>query len=64
VRRGLDRRTRRGALPSLLPGLISRADVLGFAVDCISHDAVATIMRLCRQLEKPYQPLRINGYAR
>jgi len=42
---------------SLLPGLISRADVLCFPVDCISHDAVATIKRLCRHLAKPYQPL-------
>ena len=36
---------------SLLPGLISRADVLLFPIDCISHDAVATLKRLCRQLE-------------
>ena len=43
---------------SLLPGLISRADVLLFPIDCISHDAVATLKRLCRQLEKPYLPLR------
>jgi Uncharacterized protein conserved in bacteria (DUF2325) len=48
---------------SLLPGLISRADVLCFPVDCISHDAVATIKRLCRQLEKPYQPLRTASLA-
>jgi len=34
---------------SLLPGLISRADVLLFPIDCISHDAVATLKRLCRQ---------------
>ena len=48
---------------SLLPGLISRADVLYFPIDCISHDAVATIKRLCRQLEKPYQPLRTASLA-
>ena len=40
---------------SLLPGLISKADVLLFPIDCISHDAVATLKRLCRQLEKPYR---------
>jgi hypothetical protein len=37
---------------SLLPGLISRADVLLFPIDCISHDAVATLKRLCRQLSR------------
>jgi Uncharacterized protein conserved in bacteria (DUF2325) len=44
--------------PTLLPGLVSRADHLFFPVDCVSHDAAATIERLCRQLEKPYCPLR------
>jgi Uncharacterized protein conserved in bacteria (DUF2325) len=48
---------------SLLPGLISRADVLLFPIDCISHDAVATLKRLCRQLEKPYLPLRSASLA-
>jgi hypothetical protein len=48
---------------SLLPGLISRADVLLFPIDCISHDAVATLKRLCRQLEKPYLPLRTASLA-
>jgi Uncharacterized protein conserved in bacteria (DUF2325) len=46
-----------------LPGLISRADHLFFPIDCISHDAAATIKRLCRQLEKPYHPLRTAGLA-
>jgi hypothetical protein len=48
---------------SLLPGLISKADHLFFPIDCISHDAAATIKRLCRQLEKPYHPLRTAGLA-
>jgi Uncharacterized protein conserved in bacteria (DUF2325) len=48
---------------SLLPGLISRANVLLFPIDCISHDAVATLKRLCRQLEKPYLPLRTASLA-
>jgi hypothetical protein len=48
---------------ALLPGLISRADHLFFPIDCISHDAAATIKRLCRQLEKPYHPLRTAGLA-
>src|SRR3954451_25051332 len=48
---------------SLLPGLISRTDVLLFPIDCISQDAVATLKRLCRQLEKPYLPLRTASLA-
>jgi hypothetical protein len=48
---------------SLLPGLISRADVLLFPIACISHDAVATLKRVCRQLEKPYLPLRTASLA-
>ena len=37
--------------------------VLLFPIDCISHDAVATLKRLCRQLEKPYLPLRTASLA-
>jgi hypothetical protein len=48
---------------SLLPGLVSRADILYFPIDCVSHDAVVTIKRLCRQLEKPYKPLRTASLA-
>ena len=42
----------------LIPGLVSRADRVFFPVDCISHDAVATIKRLCRLMTKTYEPLR------
>jgi len=51
------------ASSALLPGLIARADHLLFPVDCISHDAAATIKRLCRQLGKPYLPLRTASLA-
>jgi hypothetical protein len=34
-----------------------------FPIDCISHDTVATLKRLCRQLEKPYLPLRAASLA-
>jgi hypothetical protein len=34
-----------------------------FPIDCISHDTVATPKRLCRQLEKPYLPLRAASLA-
>jgi hypothetical protein len=42
----------------LLPGLVSRADVALFPVDCISHDAALLVKRLCRQSGKPWIPLR------
>jgi len=42
----------------LLAGLVSSADAVFFPVDCISHDAAGTLKRLCRQVEKPYLPLR------
>ncbi|GGF48269.1 hypothetical protein GCM10011611_63350 [Aliidongia dinghuensis] len=45
----------------LLPGLVSRADVACFPVDCISHDAAAAVKRLCRQAGKPFLPLRSVG---
>ena len=47
--------------PSLLPGLISRADRVAFPVDCVSHDAALAVKRLCRQLGKPWLPLRSTG---
>jgi len=42
----------------LLAGLVSRADAVFFPVDCISHDAATVLKRLCRQVGKPYFPLR------
>ena len=45
----------------LLGGLVSRADVVMFPVDCVSHDAVGTVKRLCRQMAKPFVPLRSTG---
>lgn len=47
--------------PSLLPGLISQADRVAFPVDCVSHDAALAVKRLCRQLGKPWLPLRSAG---
>jgi len=45
----------------LLAGLISRADAACFPVDCVSHEAVGTVKRLCRHAGKPYLPLRSHG---
>jgi hypothetical protein len=47
----------------LLPNLVSRADHVTFPVDCVSHDAVLTIKRLCRQTGRSYQPLRSASLA-
>jgi Uncharacterized protein conserved in bacteria (DUF2325) len=48
---------------ALLPSLVSRTDHVTFPVDCVSHEAVATIKKLCRQAAKPYQPLRTASLA-
>ena len=42
----------------LLAGLTSRADVVLFPVDCVSHDAALTVKRLCRQMARRFIPLR------
>ena len=46
-----------------LAGLISQASIVFFPVDCVSHDAVATIKRICRQANKRYHPLRTASLA-
>jgi hypothetical protein len=44
--------------PDLLAGLTSRADVVLFPVDCVSHDAALMVKRLCRQTARRFIPLR------
>jgi hypothetical protein len=44
-----------------LAGLIAQAGHVFFPVDCISHDAMHGLKRLCRQAVKRYQPLRSAG---
>jgi len=46
---------------ALLPGLVSRADVALFPVDCVSHDAMNAVKRICDQAARPYVPLRTSG---
>jgi hypothetical protein len=45
----------------LLAGLVSRADLACFPVDCVSHNAVCTLKRVCRHSGKPYVALRTSG---
>ena len=47
----------------LLAGLVSRADVVMFPVDCVSHEAVSAVKRLCRNASKPFAPLRSGGIS-
>src|SRR5262249_30592377 len=47
--------------PDLLAGLVSRAAVAFFPVDCVSHAAMDSVKRLCRQAGKPFVPLRSSG---
>jgi hypothetical protein len=47
--------------PNLLPGLTSRADLVLFPVECISHDAAHAVKLLCRQAGKRFIPLRSAG---
>ncbi len=47
----------------LLAGLVNRADIVMFPVDCVSHEAVAAIKRLCRHAAKPFMPLRTSGIS-
>lgn len=49
--------------PDLLPGLVSRADIALFPVDCVSHRAALLLKKLCQQTGKPYLPLRSTGVA-
>jgi len=46
---------------NVLAGLIARADIVVFPVDCISHDAALSVKRLCRQQGKAFVPLRSSG---
>ncbi len=48
---------------TLLPGLISRADCAVFPIDCVSHEAMGILKRHCRQLAKPFVPLRTSSLA-
>jgi Uncharacterized protein conserved in bacteria (DUF2325) len=46
-----------------LPGFVSRADIVLFPADCVSHAAVAAIKRACRQTATPYSRLRSASLA-
>jgi hypothetical protein len=46
-----------------LGGLVSRADLILFPVDCVSHEAMRSVKRLATPLGKPYLPMRTASLA-
>ncbi len=48
---------------ALLPGLVSRAHIAVFPVDCVSHNAVTSVKRFCEQLGRPYVPIRTSSLS-
>ncbi len=48
---------------ALLPGLVSRADIVMFPVDCVGHQAMYLAKKHCRTLDKTYVPLRNASLA-
>jgi hypothetical protein len=44
-----------------LAALVTRADLVLFPVDCVSHDAALLVKRLCQRQGKPFRPLRSSG---
>jgi hypothetical protein len=45
----------------LLAAQVARASLVFFPVDCVSHNAVAVVKRVSRQIGKPYVALRSSG---
>ncbi|HZZ14192.1 MAG TPA: DUF2325 domain-containing protein [Paraburkholderia sp.] len=50
---------RKGLLPAALPG----ADMVVFPVDCIDHDSMNTLKRICERHQIDYYPLRTASVA-
>jgi hypothetical protein len=46
-----------------LPGLVSRAAIAFFPIDCVSHSAVGQIKKSCRDGHKSFVPLRTASVA-
>jgi hypothetical protein len=47
----------------LLHGAVPGADVVLFPVDCIDHDSMSNLKRLCARHGVPFRPLRTAGIA-
>ena len=44
-----------------LPGAVSSADAVLFPTNCVSHSSALEAKRLCKQMSKPYLPVRSSG---
>jgi len=42
---------------------VSRADLILFPADCVSHEAMWSVKHLAAQLGKPYRPMRTASLA-
>ncbi|CAG2156418.1 hypothetical protein LMG26411_05241 [Cupriavidus numazuensis] len=47
----------------LLPAMVAGADVVVFPVDCVDHDSVAVLKRVCQQQGIAYHPVRSASVA-
>jgi hypothetical protein len=50
---------RKGLLAAALPG----ADIVVFPVDCVDHDSMTTLKRVCERHQIDYYPLRTASVA-
>lgn len=48
---------------ALLPGLVSRSELVVFPVECISHEATGMVKRVCETIGKPFRPVRSASLA-
>lgn len=46
-----------------LASAVRKADTVVFPIDCVSHNAMSKVKRLCQQSMKPFIPLRTTGLA-
>lgn len=48
---------------TLLPGLVSRSDLVLFPVECVSHEATGLVKRYCEAGSKAFKPVRSASLA-
>jgi hypothetical protein len=48
---------------ALLPGLVSRSELVLFPVECVSHEATGMVKRVCETSGKPFRPVRSASLA-
>lgn len=48
---------------SILPKMLTNADVVLCPVDCVSHDACNCVKKICKRYQKPFVMMRSSGLA-